>query len=149
MRTYHVTYEHDEGGWWVATVKEAPACHTQGRTIAQTRNRLREAMGLFVKDAETAAFAERIKVSAAAKAALAEWFALRQKEEDLRQELRARLRDAVQALVRSMGVSVRDAGAILDLSHQRVHQLAAELGATEGRRPRRARKQPQPRSAAR
>lgn len=43
---FTVTYERDREGWWVATVKELQGCHTQGRSIAQARERIREAMSL-------------------------------------------------------------------------------------------------------
>src|SRR5437016_13320690 len=63
MRTYTVSYERDEGGWWVATVVELRGCRTQGRTIAQARSRIREALGLFVDDSERAALVERVKLA--------------------------------------------------------------------------------------
>src|SRR5687767_2512437 len=48
VKSYRVTYERDPAGWWVAAVREVPGCHTQGRTLAQARRRIREALGLFV-----------------------------------------------------------------------------------------------------
>src|SRR5262245_53505494 len=47
MKTYHVAYERDEGGWWLAKVAELPGCHTQGRTVQQARERIRETIALF------------------------------------------------------------------------------------------------------
>jgi hypothetical protein len=32
VKTYHVTYERDESGRWVASVRGLRGCHTQGRT---------------------------------------------------------------------------------------------------------------------
>jgi hypothetical protein len=44
---YRVAYERDaNSGWWVATVPELPGCLTQGRTIEQTRKRIREAIAV-------------------------------------------------------------------------------------------------------
>src|SRR5262245_30831416 len=34
VKTYHVAYERDKSGWWVASVR---GCHTQGRTIKADR----------------------------------------------------------------------------------------------------------------
>ena len=52
---YTVTYERDEGPRWrVASVREVAGCHTQGRTVAEARRRIREALDLWVDDAETA-----------------------------------------------------------------------------------------------
>ena len=44
---YRVTYERGEDGWWLARVVDIQGCHTQGATIEQARERIREAMGLF------------------------------------------------------------------------------------------------------
>src|SRR5438046_10037742 len=79
MRTYTVSYERDEGGWWVATVVEVRGCRTQGRTIAQARSRIREALGLFVDNSERAALVERVKLGAEARRALARLEAARQR----------------------------------------------------------------------
>ena len=40
MKTYHVTYERDESGWWVASVRGLRGCHTQGRTVDEARRRI-------------------------------------------------------------------------------------------------------------
>jgi predicted RNase H-like HicB family nuclease len=54
MKSYEVNYQRDEMGWWVASVPTVQGCHTQGRTIEETRRRIREALSLFVEDAERA-----------------------------------------------------------------------------------------------
>jgi predicted RNase H-like HicB family nuclease len=38
----------------VASVRELRGCHTQGRTVDETRRRIRKAMELFVDDARSA-----------------------------------------------------------------------------------------------
>lgn len=45
-KVYKVTFERDEDGWWVATATDLPGCRTQGRSIAEARERIREAMAL-------------------------------------------------------------------------------------------------------
>ena len=87
MKTYTVTYERDDEGWWVASVREVRGCHTQGRTLGEARRRIRQALSLFVDEAK-------------------------------------RARQAVRVLTRQLRLSVRDAGELLGLSHQRVQQLA-------------------------
>lgn len=52
MKTFTVIYERDEADWWVADVPEVPGCHTQGRTIEQARERILDALSLYVDDAE-------------------------------------------------------------------------------------------------
>ena len=66
MNTYHVAYERDESGWWVASVREARGCHTQGRTVDEARRRIREAMDLFVDDAPSAKLVDAVKLPATA-----------------------------------------------------------------------------------
>lgn len=41
---YTVRYERDEEGWWVARVLEVDGCITQGKSIEQARERIREAL---------------------------------------------------------------------------------------------------------
>ncbi|MEK6951908.1 MAG: type II toxin-antitoxin system HicB family antitoxin [Nanoarchaeota archaeon] len=36
--------EQDEEGWYVATVPDIPGCYTQGKTIAQILERIKEAI---------------------------------------------------------------------------------------------------------
>ena len=62
MKKYHVAYERDESGWWVATVREIRGCHTQGRTVGETRRRIREAMQLFVDSLRGVKIVEDIKL---------------------------------------------------------------------------------------
>ena len=65
MSAYHVTYERDESGWWVASVREVRGCHTQGRTVDEARRRIRKAMELFVEDARSAKLVDNVKLPAA------------------------------------------------------------------------------------
>ena len=41
---FTVLIEQDEEGWYVATVPDIPGCYTQGKTIQQTLNRIKEAI---------------------------------------------------------------------------------------------------------
>jgi predicted RNase H-like HicB family nuclease len=63
MSSYTIHYERDNSRW-VASVKELSGCHTQGHTIAQARVRIREALGLFVDDSETAELIDDISLAA-------------------------------------------------------------------------------------
>ena len=64
MSAYHVAYERDESGWWVASVREVRGCHTQGRTVDEARRRIRKAMELFVDDARSAKLVDNVKLPA-------------------------------------------------------------------------------------
>jgi predicted RNase H-like HicB family nuclease len=127
VKTYHVTYERDELGWWVASVRGLRGCHTQGRTVDEARRRIVEAMELFVDHARSAEIVDDVKLPVAAKKAIRAYTALRKRAEQ--QDRRAALaaRRAVRVLRGGrLKMSARDAARVLGLSHQRVHQLAQE-----------------------
>lgn len=130
MRTsYTVRYERDETGWWVAQVKEAPAAITQGRTIAEARRRIREALGLALDDdaaARRAKLIDDVKLPADAKRALREARSARARLETESRRAHDSTAKAVRTLLRRMHLSVRDAGELIGISPQRVHQLAQE-----------------------
>ncbi len=44
MTEYNVIIEKDEDGWYVASVPEIQGCHTQGKTISQVLERIKEAI---------------------------------------------------------------------------------------------------------
>lgn len=124
VKTYHVVYERDERGWWVASVRELRGCHTQGRTVGEARRRIIEAMELFVRNARSARVLDDVRLPADAKRAIPAYVRLREKadREDRRAAIAARR--AVRALrAGRLKMSARDAARILGLSHQRVHQL--------------------------
>ena len=125
MNTYHVAYERDESGWWVASVREVRGCHTQGRTVDEARRRIREAMELFVGDARSARIVDDVKLPMPAVKAIRAYTTLRKRaeQEDRRAALAARR--AVRLLRGGkLKMSARDAARLLGVSHQRVHQLA-------------------------
>ena len=127
VKTYRVTYERDESGWWVASVRGVRGCHTQGRTVDEARHRIVEALGLFVNNARTATIVDDVKLPRGAAQAIRAYTTLRKKAEQEGRRAAKAARQAVRVLRgRRLRMSARDAARLLGLSHQRVHQLTQD-----------------------
>lgn len=120
MRSYKVVYELDESGHWIAKVPRVRGCHTYGRSLSEARARIREALGLFVADAARARLTEEVRLPADMRRLVARFRSARSRAERERKEAEAAARRLAKR------VSRRDAAELLDISHQRVHQIAAE-----------------------
>jgi hypothetical protein len=121
----------------VARVKEAPAAITQGRTLAQARRRIREALILAAGSsvaARSVALVEDVRLPATALRALREVASSRTRLVVERDRLSTAIDVAISTLLDGMQLSVRDAGELLGLSHQRVQQLRAASQRTSRRR---------------
>ena len=129
MKTYHVTYERDESGWWVASVRELRGCHTQGRTVDEARRRIVQAMELFVDHARSSKILDDVKLPTGAAKAIRDYASLRKKADQEGRRAALAARRAVRVLRgERLKMSARDAARLLGLSHQRVHQLADDKG---------------------
>ena len=64
MKNYRIVYELDESGHWIATVPSVKGCHSYGRSINEARERVREALRLFVRDAGRARILDDIRLPA-------------------------------------------------------------------------------------
>lgn len=124
LSSYRVSYERDPDGWWVASVRGVRGCHTQGRTLAQTRRRIREALGLFVDDSDSAELLDDVRLPATVRRALARSDSARALAEHQKAKARESMVQAVRLLTGELGLSLRDAADLLGMSHQRVQQLA-------------------------
>jgi len=123
MKSYRVVYELDESGHWIATVPTVRGCHTYGRSIHETRERIREALGLFVRGADRARLVDDIRLPAGVRSLLARQRDARSRAEREQQRASAVVFRAAAALTEQLGLSLRDAGELLGVSHQRVQQL--------------------------
>ena len=120
---YRVVFERDESGAWIARVPAVRGCHTYGRTIDQARRRIREALGLWVDDAETAELVEEIRLPTHLLRAIRESRAARTRAEKERTNAQTATAATARALVNELHLGLRDAAELLGLSHQRVQQL--------------------------
>ena len=139
MRTYRVLIERDREGWWVASVPAVPGAHTQARTIDQARRRIREALSLWVSDAERARFEFEVRLPTGVQTRVSRALELREAAETTVQEASDATERALGALVKA-GLSRRDAGDVLGISRQRAQQIAESLRQPTNAGARRARK---------
>ncbi len=126
---YTVLFERDDDNWWTVSIPEVQGCRTQSKTIAQGMERIRDALSLVIDDrAFEVDLKEKIVLPADIAAVCEEAWQL---EEQLARmnEMTSRLKQirkiAADAFA-DMGISRRDSGAILNLSHQRIQQLIQE-----------------------
>jgi len=126
VRRFKVSYERDGGGWWIARIGSVRGVHSNGRTIAEARRRVREALSLAVGEAvaERAELVDDVHLPAALRSRIEGYRRVRATERLAREEAHEAARLLAPALVRRLGLSTRDVGELLGLSHQRVHQLA-------------------------
>jgi len=50
MREFTYVVEKDEDGWYVASVPSLPGCFTQAQTTEELRERLKEAIELYLEE---------------------------------------------------------------------------------------------------
>src|SRR6266498_1992659 len=120
---YRVIFERDDDVAWLARVPSVRGCHTHGRTLEQARRRIREALGLWVEDADTAELVEDIRLPARVREELDRSRSSRRQARRERDQAQEAMRKAARTLVEELGLGLRDAGELLDVSHQRVQQL--------------------------
>jgi predicted RNase H-like HicB family nuclease len=120
---YRVVIERDESGAWIARVPSIRGCHSHGRTLDQARRRLREALGLWVDDADSAKLIEEIRLPARVRTAISRSRKARRQAKHERDRAQLAMKAAAETLVEEVGLGLRDAGELLEISHQRVQQL--------------------------
>ena len=120
---YEVIIERDEGGAWLARLPAVRGCHTYGRTLEQARRKIREALSLWVDDADDADLKFEVRLPAKIRSELQRAASARRRSEQAGREAQEALRTAAADLTTSLSISRRDAAELLGLSHQRVQQL--------------------------
>lgn len=120
---YTAVYERDPDGRWVVEVAEVAGCHSYGRTIRQARERVREALSLFIDDTRGAEVVDEIRLPKRVQHDIDATRELREQLEKTRVRLARVEQRAVRRLRGELHLGHRDAGAILGLSGQRIHQV--------------------------
>ena len=127
MAKYVVTYERDEDGWWIAQVQGVAGVNSDGRTVADARRRVREALSLAIGDREAARaeLVDDVRLPAALRKTIARATAARTKLDAVQAEAQETTATAARELRKRLGLSMRDVAELLGLSRQRIQQLAA------------------------
>lgn len=125
-KVYKAVFELDESGAWIVRIPAIRGCHTYGRTLDQARRRIREALSLWIDDAEHAVIEEDVRLPAAARLALQRTKRARERAERERSRAQEETERTARALLDDLGIGMRDAGELLGLSHQRVQQLVRD-----------------------
>jgi predicted RNase H-like HicB family nuclease len=129
--TYTAIYKRDpDDDAWLVHIHEVAGCHTYGRTLAQARERIREALGLFAEDADTVEIIEDVDIARTAKATIARARRAREKAAEAQEAASSAVREAI-ARLRGEGLTLRDVGDLLGLSHQRVAKIASDASSGE------------------
>lgn len=126
------------GDWWAISVPELRGVHTQARRLEKAEAMVRDAIALFL-DVRSDSFDVRIepvlprdlqgKVGRARK--------VRGEAEVLQREAAIASAEVAADLVQTAHLTVRDAGRVLGLSHQRITQLLKEASGKGNRSHRR------------
>ena len=128
------------GRWWAVEVPLLPGVFTQARTLDAVEPMVRDAIAMFQQvPPESIVVSVRCEAPAEARADVEQALASRAEADRAQAAASAAMRRAVAALAQ-VGLTNRDAGRLLEVSHQRVAQIAASgAPAAEGRRGRRTR----------
>lgn len=129
---FTVTYEPDEGGWH-AQIHDVSGCHTWGRSLAAARKNIREALStcedvfgqMTDRIATEAELVDDIRLPKRVAGAVKACRKARERLEAEENRVRDATREAVKILVEDARLSVRDAGDLLGISHQRIAQVKA------------------------
>lgn len=123
MKIYTARLERNTDGRWSVELDEEPRVHTWGRTVEQALARLREAAALwFQTDEDQITLVPQPVLPQAASRTVEQARQAREQARNADRQAVEQTRKAAAVLV-SRGISLRDAAAILGISHQRVYQL--------------------------
>jgi predicted RNase H-like HicB family nuclease len=132
-RTYRVSAERTDRGWWVIRILDFRHVVTQARRAAEIETMARDVIALL-EDLPPDSFDLDVthRVGDDLGAGIAEARRLRREADDLTRRSRETTADVARRL-RSAGLSVREIGALLGIAHQRAQQILA-TGDAAGRR---------------
>lgn len=123
VKSYTARLEHEKDGRWTVELEEEPRVHTWGKTVDQALARMREAAALwFQTDEDQITLVPHPVLPKTTERTVEQARHARDQAKNADRLAIEQTRKAAAALT-SRGISMRDAAAILGISHQRVHQL--------------------------
>jgi predicted RNase H-like HicB family nuclease len=131
QKRFEVVLEPDEGRGWHAYVPKVRGCRTWGRSLGAARRYIREALAACIdvlgEDAERiardAVLEENVKLPGEAKKAVDEYLKTSRRVSELQDLAQMLAGEAAAKLTKHAHLSLRDAGDLLGLSHERVNQV--------------------------
>ena len=143
VKAYRAVFERDEDGSWLVELPDVQGCRSYGRSLEEARRNIREALStcvdVFASDeaadaaAAAAVLEEEIRLPAGVRKAVDRARAGREQAETAAAAAAEATRAAARALT-EQGVSLRDAGELLGLSHGRIRQVLEGKRTALGRR---------------
>jgi DNA-directed RNA polymerase specialized sigma subunit len=122
--TYTAVYSREPDGAWIVYIRgHRHEIHTFARSLRTARENIRDALSLWYDDADSATILDRVELEPALEEELAEAEELARLHSDVSRKLAAKRRRAVRVLQKS-GLGTRDIAELLELSQQRVSQIA-------------------------
>ena len=124
LRRNYAARAHRSGRWWAIDVPELRGVFTQAKRLDQVEAMARDAIGLFL-DVPPDSFEVTVQPLLSPDVRLVVDAAITARRDLLEQQASAaaKSRQAVQEL-ESLGLPLRDIGAVLEISYQRAGQLA-------------------------
>jgi hypothetical protein len=124
MSTYQVEVRRGER-WWVLSVPEIPAAHSQARHLREVDEVARDLIAVLLDiPADSFDLDIRIELPDGVKARLQRAEQLRTEAAQAQNEAAAEVRAAAKELA-DQGLPLRDIGRALGISYQRAHQLVS------------------------
>jgi len=122
--TYTAVYSREPDGAWVVYIRgHRHEIHTFARSLRTARESIRDALSLWYDDAGSSTIVDRIELGRALREELAEAEELARLHSEVSRKLAAKRRRTVRVLQKS-GLGTRDIAELLELSQQRVSQIA-------------------------
>lgn len=116
-----------EGNWWAIDVPDVPGVHTQAKRLDQAEAMARDALALMLEVPPDSFDVDVTPLlDADVDRALEEWADSVRALDEKKQQVGLAVAALLILLVRQRGLSYRDAGRIVGLSHQRVQQILKE-----------------------